>query len=47
MMQNPQKVPDCQWLLLLIAAVGGPEHPVFAKGYSPPDNAEVIKPLFK
>ena len=24
--QNPNKVPDTQWLLLLLAAVGGPEH---------------------
>lgn len=46
-MQNPSKKPDRQWLLLLIAAVGGPEHPVFAKGYEPPTPSEVIKPLFK
>ena len=36
---------DSKWLLLLIAAVGGPEHPVFAKGYSPPSDAEVVEPL--
>ena len=27
--QTAFKVPDCSWLLLLIAAVGGPEHPLF------------------
>ena len=46
-MQNPSKKPDRQWLLLLIAALGAPEHPVFAKDYEPPTPSEVIKPLFK
>ena len=45
LMEVPTKVPDNQWLLLLIAAVGGPEHPVFQKGYVPPKADEVIVPL--
>ena len=46
-LEVPTKVPDCQWLLLLIAAVGGPEHPVFQKGYTPPKPEEIIAPLYK
>ena len=44
-MQNPAKKPDRQWLLLLIAAVGGPEHPMFAK--PKPIEAGALQSLFK
>ena len=47
LMKTPTRVPDNQWLLLLIAAVGGPEHPLFQKGYVPPVEAETLQPLFK
>lgn len=47
LLDNPNKVPDMNWLLLVIAAIGGPEHPLFAKGYKPPESNQGPQPLFK
>ena len=35
------------WLMLCLAAIGGPEHPVFLKGYKPEPEPEGIPPLYK
>ena len=34
-MEQPTKRPDISWLLLIISAVAGAEHPLFQKGYRP------------
>ena len=34
-------------MLLLLAAIGGPEHPLFQKGYVPPVEVDIVQPLFK
>ena len=47
LMQTPHKVPDCSWLLLLLAAVAGPEHAIWQKGYVPPVEVDIVQPLFK
>ena len=46
-LDNPNKTPDMNWLMLCIAAIGGPEHPIFQKGYKPEPKPQVIQPLFK
>ena len=40
-------MPENNWLLLLIAAVAGPEHPIFQKGYVPPTPEETMGPLYR
>ena len=41
------RVPENNWILLLIAAVAGPSHPIFQKGYVPPTPEEVMGPLYR
>ena len=45
LMNNKHRTPESTWILLCIAAVAGPDHPVFAKGYTPPVAEESYRPL--
>ena len=45
LMNNKNRTPESEWILLCIAAVAGPGHKVFAKGYSPPVQEESNRPL--
>ena len=38
-MNMPGKMPDKEWLLVLLAKVPGKSCPLFAKGYAPPKRA--------
>ena len=31
----------------MLAAVAGPEHPIWQKGYVPPVEVDIVQPLFK
>ena len=35
LMENKNRTPESSWILLLIAAVAGAEHPIFQKGFMP------------